>query len=195
MGAAILQLRSELLARFDVPFGNQQCGWFLLRKLFEPGGFGSFEQLTAAILDASRYIDVMANRKKVSEIIADKSYVNCPVDVIDQRLEGNYDNGIGKTWKDPNYMKFYNDGYVNFPHLSDGMWFLTQHKRWGLLKEDPDYLAVAKQVNQIELYKQIAAQVKVHVPASPMRTSKLIDGVVWDGKDPKAYANGFKIKV
>ena len=42
-------------------------------------------------------------------------------------------------------MKFYNDGYVNFPFLSDGMWFLTQHKRWGLLKEDPDYLAVAQE--------------------------------------------------
>ena len=28
-----------------------------------------------------------------------------------------------------------------------------------------------------------------------MRTSKLIDGVVWDGKDPKAYAAGFKVKV
>jgi nitrate/nitrite transport system substrate-binding protein len=54
-----------------------------------------------------------------------------PVEVIDQRLEGNYDNGIGKQWKDPDYMKFYNEGYVNFPFLSDGMWFLTQHKRWG----------------------------------------------------------------
>ena len=27
-----------------------------------------------------------------------------------------------------------------------------------------------------------------------MRTSKLIDGVVWDGKNPKAYAAGFKLK-
>jgi nitrate/nitrite transport system substrate-binding protein len=45
------------------------------------------------------------------------------------------------------------------------MWFLTQHKRWGLLKDHPDYLAVAKQVNQIELYKQAAtAQLKVSVP-------------------------------
>ena len=91
-----------------------------------------------------------------AEIIADKSYVNCPVDVIDQRLEGNYDNGIGRQWKDPDYMKFYNDGTVNFPYLSDGMWFLTQHKRWGLLKDDPDYLAVAQKVNQIEIYKQAA---------------------------------------
>jgi nitrate/nitrite transport system substrate-binding protein len=28
-----------------------------------------------------------------------------------------------------------------------------------------------------------------------MRTSKLIDGAVWDGKDPKRYAGSFKIKV
>ena len=151
--------------------------------------------MMAAVLEASRFIDATANRAKVAQIISSKSYVNAPEEVILGRFLGNYDNGNGKTWKDPNYMKFYNDGYVNFPHLSDGMWFLTQHKRWGLLKEDPDYLAVAKQVNQIELYKQVAAQVKVRVPASPMRTSKLIDGVVWDGKDPKAYANGFKIKV
>jgi nitrate/nitrite transport system substrate-binding protein len=150
--------------------------------------------LTAAILDASRYIDVMANRKKVSEIIADKSYVNCPVDVIDQRLEGNYDNGNGRQWKDPDYMKFYNEGTVNFPYLSDGMWFLTQHRRWGLLKEDPDYLAVAQKVNQIEIYKQAAAATKTPVPKDVLRSAKLIDGVVWDGKNPKAYAAGFKMK-
>jgi nitrate/nitrite transport system substrate-binding protein len=27
-----------------------------------------------------------------------------------------------------------------------------------------------------------------------MRTSKLIDGVVWDGKDPAKYADSFKIR-
>jgi nitrate/nitrite transport system substrate-binding protein len=32
------------------------------------------------------------------------------------------------------------------------------------------------------------------VPKSPMRTTKLIDGTVWDGKNPKAYADAFKIK-
>jgi nitrate/nitrite transport system substrate-binding protein len=151
--------------------------------------------MMAAVLEASKFIDATANREKVAKIIASKSYVNAPEEVILGRFLGNYDNGNGKAWKDPNYMKFYNDGYVNFPHLSDGMWFLTQHRRWGLLQQDPDYLAVAKQVNQVELYKQVAAQVKVPVPASPMRTSKLIDGVTWDGKDPKAYAAGFKIKV
>ncbi len=150
--------------------------------------------MTAAILEASQFIDIMANRKKVAEIIADKSYVNCPVDIIDQRLEGVYENGIGKKWNDPDYMKFYNGGAVNFPYLSDGMWFLTQHKRWGLLKEDPDYLAVARQVNHIALYKEAATAAKVPLPKSDMRSAKLIDGTVWDGKDPKKYAASFKIK-
>jgi nitrate/nitrite transport system substrate-binding protein len=91
-------------------------------------------------------------------------------------------------------MKFFNDGAVNFPYLSDGMWFLTQHKRWGLLKDHPDYLKVAKEVNQIELYRQGAAAAKVSLPKSDMRSTKMVDGVVWDGKDPAKYADSFKVK-
>ena len=47
------------------------------------------------------------------------------------------------------------------------MWFLTQHKRWGLLKQHPDYLAVATQVNQIELYREAAEALGIAVPAAP----------------------------
>ena len=149
-----------------------------------------------AVLEASRWIDSgLQNKNKMAETIADKSYVNTSVDAINQRILGRYQNGLGKTWDDPNYMKFFNDGAVSFPYLSDGMWFLTQHKRWGLLKEHPDYLAVAKQINQIDLYKQAAAGVKANVPKDMLRSSKLIDGVVWDGKDPKKYADSFAIKV
>ena len=148
-----------------------------------------------AILDACRYIDASTNRAAVAKLISSKSYVNAPEEVILGRFLGHYDNGNGKKWEDPNYMKFYNDGKVNFPYLSDAMWFMTQHKRWGLLKTDPDYLAVAKKVNQIELYKEAATALGMSVPKDAMRSSKLMDGVVWDGKDPKAYAAGFKVKV
>lgn len=148
-----------------------------------------------AVMEASIYIDTTANRPKVAKIISSKSYVNAPEDVIQGRFLGLYDNGLGKQWEDPNYMKFYNDGLVNFPFLSDGMWFLTQHRRWGLLTADPDYLAVAKKINQVELYKQAAAQLKVSVPKEPLRSAKLIDGVTWDAtKNPAQYATGFKIK-
>ncbi|HMX98208.1 MAG TPA: CmpA/NrtA family ABC transporter substrate-binding protein, partial [Agitococcus sp.] len=88
-----------------------------------------------AVLEASRYIDDVKNRPAVAKLIADKSYVNAPEQVIEQRFLGNYDNGIGRKWKDANPMQFYRNGEVSFPYLSDGMWFLTQHKRWGLLKK------------------------------------------------------------
>ncbi len=63
-----------------------------------------------------------------------------------------------------------------------------------MLKSDPDYLAIAKKVNRIDIYTQAASALGIFVPASPMRSSKLMDGMVWDGKDPKAYAASFKIK-
>jgi nitrate/nitrite transport system substrate-binding protein len=151
--------------------------------------------LVAAVLEAGRWIDAsLSNKVKMAETIADKSYVNTSVDVIGQRIMGRYQNGLGKTWDDPNYMKFFNDGAVNFPYLSDGMWFLTQQKRWGLLKSEPDYLAVATQINQVDLYKDAASMAKVSVPKSPLRSVKMVDGAVWDGKNPAAYAASFKIK-
>lgn len=148
-----------------------------------------------AVLEAGQWIDAsLSNKMKMAETIAGKAYVNTGVDAINQRILGRYQNGRGKTWDDPHHMKFFNDGAVTFPYLSDGMWFLTQHKRWGLLKEHPNYLAVAQQVNQVELYKSVASAMKVSVPKDALRTSKLIDGVVWDGKDPARYADGFPIK-
>jgi nitrate/nitrite transport system substrate-binding protein len=152
--------------------------------------------MTAAIIEAGRWIDAsLSNRQKTAEVVADRSYVNADKDVIVARMLGRYENGIGRVWDDRDYMKFYNDGHVTFPYLSDGMWFMTQHRRWGLLKEDPDYLAIAKKVNRLDVYKDAAAMTKTPLPKDPMRTAKLIDGLVWDGRDPKKYAAAFKLKV
>lgn len=147
-----------------------------------------------AVLDASKYIDTPANRAEVANTIAVKGYVNTDATIIAGRMRGEYDNGIGKKWQDANAMKFYSDGYVNYPFLSDGMWFLTQLRRWGLLKAEPDYLAVAKAINQIDLYTQAATQTKTSVPKSPYRSAKLFDGVVWDGKSASAYTSAFKLR-
>ncbi len=151
--------------------------------------------MTAAIIEAGKWIDAsLSNRQKTAETVADRAYVNTDKDVILERMLGRYSDGIGKTWDDPDAMKFYNDGYVTYPFLSDGMWFLTQHRRWGLLKDDVDYLGVAKQVNRLDIYKQAADLTKTPIPKSTLRTVKMIDGTVWDGKDPKKYAASFKIK-
>ena len=69
-----------------------------------------------AIIEAGQWIDASLQIKvKMAETIADKSYVNTGVEAINQRILGRYQNGLGKTWDDPNHMKFFNDGAVNFP--------------------------------------------------------------------------------
>lgn len=152
--------------------------------------------VTSAILEASKYIDASAkNKHETATVVSAPAFINTDMNIIQDRMMGRYSNGIGKTWDDPYAMKFYNDGQVNFPYLSDGMWFMTQHKRWGLLKEHPDYLAVAKKVNNIAMYKQAAEATKTPLPKGEMRSSKLFDGTVWNGQNPKAYADSFKVKV
>ncbi|MGG7447567.1 CmpA/NrtA family ABC transporter substrate-binding protein [Kosakonia oryzendophytica] len=156
----------------------------------------SARALTAAILEASRWIDASeANRRETASVIAGRAYLNTKEETILGRMLGQYENGIGKRWTDQHAMRFFHDGEVNYPWLSDGMWFLTQHKRWGFLTEDPDYLAIARQVNRIDIYKQAAAAVgNVSLPGSDMRSSVLMDGVRWDGSNPAAYANSFSVK-
>lgn len=151
--------------------------------------------LTAAVLEASRWIDASdENRRETAKTIAARAYINTAVETIEGRMLGHYEDGLGKTWQDAHAMRFFNDGAVSYPWLSDGIWFLTQQKRWGLLKSDPDYLAVARQINRSELYTQAATAVGgISVPTSQMRSSTLIDGKVWDGSDPAAYANSFAI--
>jgi nitrate/nitrite transport system substrate-binding protein len=74
--------------------------------------------MVAAVLDASKFIDASAsNRRKTAETIAAKSYVNTDMDIILDRMLGRYSNGLGKTWDDPDSMKFYQDGLANYPFL------------------------------------------------------------------------------
>jgi len=156
----------------------------------------SARALTAAVLDASRWIDTSdANRIETAQTVAARAYINTPVATIEGRMLGHYDNGLGKQWKDAHSMRFFNDGAVNYPYLSDGMWFLTQHKRWGLIDTDPDYLAIAKKINRTDVYKQAATAVGgINLPADDMRTSTLMDGKVWNGSNPAEYANSFAMK-
>jgi nitrate/nitrite transport system substrate-binding protein len=115
------------------------------------------------------------------------------VSCIEPRFLGDYADGLGNRWQDPHALRFHGNGEVNLPYLSDGMWFMTQFRRWGLLREDPDYLAVARQVQQLDVYRDAATAVGVAAWGTDMRSSQLLDGKVWDGSDPAAYARSFKL--
>jgi nitrate/nitrite transport system substrate-binding protein len=142
--------------------------------------------LVACLLEAARWLDAAAaNREAAAEVLASPAYVNADVDLLRACL-------LPRAGHAPD-LRFFGDGEATFPWLSDGIWFLTQQRRWGLLRDDPNYLAVARAVNQVALYREAALLAGVDVPRSDMRSSTLIDGKVWNGSDPAAYAASFAI--
>lgn len=150
--------------------------------------------LVMAILEASRFIEAShENRRSTAQLLSASQYLDAPLDCIEPRLLGDYTDGLGNRWQDPHAMRFHGGGEVNFPYLSDGMWFMTQFRRWGLLRDDPDYLGVARQVQQLDLYREAATAVGVPARSQEMRSSQLIDGKVWDGSDPAGYARSFTL--
>ncbi|VVM53024.1 Nitrate transport protein NrtA [Pseudomonas fluorescens] len=150
--------------------------------------------LVMAILEASRFIEESSeNRRSTAQLLSAAQYLDAPLECIEPRLLGNYVDGLGNRWQDPHALRFHGEGEVNLPYLSDGMWFMTQFRRWGLLRDDPDYLAVARQVQQLDLYREAASAVGVAARGKEMRSSQLIDGKTWDGSDPAGYARSFKL--
>jgi nitrate/nitrite transport system substrate-binding protein len=150
--------------------------------------------LVMAVLEASRFIEqTTENRRSTAQLLSGCDYLDAPLDCIEPRLLGAYEDGLGNQWQDPHALRFFAGGAVNLPYLCDGMWFMTQFRRWGLLREDPDYLGVARQVQQLALYRQAAAALGLTDNGQDMRSSQLIDGKIWDGSDPAGYARSFRL--
>jgi nitrate/nitrite transport system substrate-binding protein len=150
--------------------------------------------LVMAILEASRFIEESPeNRRSTAQLLSAAEYLDTPAACIEPRFMGDYADGLGNRWQDPHALRFHGDGEVNLPYLSDGMWFMTQFRRWGLLREDPDYLAVARQVQRLDLYREAASAVGIAASHADLRSSQLLDGKVWDGSDPAGYARSFKL--
>ncbi|AMR66659.1 CmpA/NrtA family ABC transporter substrate-binding protein [Aquipseudomonas alcaligenes] len=150
--------------------------------------------LTMAVLEASRFIDESEeNKRGTAQLISGSEYVDAPLSAIQPRFLGQYEDGLGHAWLDAHPLRFFAGGEVNMPWLSDGIWFLTQFRRWGLLKDDPDYLGIARRIHRLDLYRSAAEALGIAVPEQPMRTSTLLDGSVWDGSDPAGYARSFAI--
>ena len=150
--------------------------------------------VTAAVLEACRWIDASdAHRAEMARCIAGPDYVDTEVGTILPRILGEHADGLGARRGDAHPMRFHADGQVNFPWLSDGMWFLTQFRRWGLLRSELDYLGVAREIHRIGLYREVAEALEVVAPAGTLRSSTLLDGMVWDGSDPAGYARAFEL--
>ncbi len=143
-----------------------------------------------AVMEACKWLDVPANRKKAAAIIGKAPYVNAPADVIENRLMGNYDLGCnqGTEVYDNDYMLFHKGGMVNFPRKSHAIWAMAQFVRFGYLKEAPDYKAIADKLILQDLYEEVAKSMNVKIPSDDMKPFSLtMDKTVFDPNNPAAY--------
>ena len=98
---------------------------------------------------------------------------------------GKYEYGDGRVEQDPNYMIF-SDRDRNYPHQIYGKWWLTQFRRWGMVKGAPDYTGIPKRVLRARHLPRGDEGDGRHDAASPRRqTITLFDGT-FDGKRPGA---------
>ncbi len=140
---------------------------------------------------ASEYIDKMDNRPNVAEVVSRPAYINCPKEIILDRLQGKYDYGDGRKEQDPNYMIF-SQRNCNFPSRTFGYWWMTQFERWGMVKPGPDYKGVSEKVLRPDLYEAAMKSMGVKVTVKDLAPAKLTDGV-FDPKNAAAYAKSFPI--
>ncbi len=163
--------------------------------------------ITKALIRAGLWLDANngANRKEAASILSRPEYVGADVRVISKSLLNSFEYGKGDVRQAPNFNVF-SRGYASYPFVSDGVWTLTQMRRWGQLDQKPDawYAETAKKVNRVDLYMK-AAQLLIEegkAKASDFPTAtdgyrapwkSKLDGIEFDGKQPNAYVEKFEV--
>jgi nitrate/nitrite transport system substrate-binding protein len=146
-----------------------------------------------AVIEASQWIDKLENRGRMAEVVSQAQYINCPKEIIHGRLLGDYDYGDGRKEKDKYYMTFF-DRQTNFPTKSHGTWWLTQFRRWGMVKEPPDYKGLVDRVHRPDIYREVAKEMGIETPRGDAQKEMFFDGGVFDpAADPEKYAKGFAV--
>jgi nitrate/nitrite transport system substrate-binding protein len=141
---------------------------------------------------ASLHLDKLDNRAKAAEVVSRATYINCPPEIILQRLLGNYDYGDGRKEQDKYYMTF-SDRDANYPHPAFGKWWLSQFRRWGMVKGTPDYDGVTRKVLRPDIYTEAMKEMGMTKKVAEVQKFTLWDGVTFDAANPEQYAKSFPI--
>ncbi|HTE40342.1 MAG TPA: ABC transporter substrate-binding protein, partial [Steroidobacteraceae bacterium] len=164
--------------------------------------------ITKAMIRASIWLDANngANRKEAAQIISRPEYVGADYSVISNSMLGTFEFEKGDKRPAPNFNVFFK-GYASYPYLSDGVWTLTQMRRWGQIAEaKPDqwYVDLGKKVMRNDIYLKAAqlliAEKKAKqedfpagVDAMRAPIADLIGGPVFDGSKANAYIDSFAV--
>ncbi len=167
----------------------------VVNKEFSEKRREDLKNVMKAVMEACKWLDNRANRKKAAEIIGKQAYVNAPADVIEARLMGDYNLGCdqGTQIYTDNYMLFHRGGETNFPRKSHAIWFMTQYMRFDYLKEAPNFKSIADRIIMQDLYKEVATSMKIKIPEDDMKPFVIdLDKAKFDPNNPGEYLKSVK---
>ena len=164
------------------------CCAFAVSRRFINDTPNTFLALSQAIVEATGYANKAENRKEIADAIAPANYLNQPPIVVEQALTGTFADGLGNVIKQPDRA-----GFDPFPWQSFGIWIMTQMKRWGQVKGDIDYAAIAQRVLLATEAEKIMRDMGLTPPAATTKTFSVM-GKTFDPAQPDAYLKSFAIK-
>lgn len=165
-----------------------------------------------ALIRAGKWLDEtnaegkLVNREEAARILSRDNYVGADFDVLKNSMTGYFFFQKSDKREMPEFNVFFNH-HCTYPWYSDGIWFLTQMRRWGQITEpQPEewYHETARKVYQPEIYLAAAellleeglieeSDVPWKTDGYKAPTSEFIDGVTYDGRDPIGYINAHNI--
>jgi nitrate/nitrite transport system substrate-binding protein len=168
--------------------------------------------VTKALILAGKWLDEtdasgsFVNRVEAAQILSRPDYVGADFDIIKNSMTGFFLFQKTDKREMPEFNVFFKN-QCTYPWYSDGIWFLTQMRRWGQISEAKPkewYLDTAKEVYKPEVYlkaaKLLLEEGKISEEDVPWDTdgykpvtSDFIDGNSYDGREPISYINSFKI--
>lgn len=169
--------------------------------------------LLKAIIKACKWLDEtdaegkLVNREQACRILAKSNYVGADYEVIKNSMTGHFYFQATDRREMPEFNVFFKH-HCNYPWYSDGVWFLTQMRRWGQITEAKPaqwYDETARKVYRPEIYLQAAELLLDEgvlepgdIPSAELDgyrapTEEFIDGVKFDGRDPLGYLKAHEI--
>ena len=110
--------------------------------------------VTKALIKAARWLDEVdddgefVNRREAVMILSRDNYVGADAEIIGRSMLGTFTFQKTDVREAPDFNVFYKY-FCNYPWYSDGIWFMTQMRRWGQIGEEHPadwYAEKAKQV-------------------------------------------------
>jgi len=165
-----------------------------------------------ALIRAGKWLDEsddngnLVNREEAARILSGDNYVGADFDVLKNSMTGYFYFQKTDKREMPEFNVFFNH-YCTYPWYSDGIWFLTQMRRWGQITEPQPaewYHETARKVYKPEIYlaaaKLLLEEGQIDEQDVPWDTegykppsSEFIDGISYDGRDPISYLNSHEI--